>query len=451
MPLSNQTVIQMYSGNGSTDDFSITQDILVNDSSELKVYLRDNTDPENVTEELQTEGAMQDYVLTGANPPSQPFDDTVHFNTPPTADQVVIIVRELPLTQPQNIDANSAFPAVATTKNLDRIVAMIQQLNARFKKVAQFAGWGNTDFPDGIIVPNPEPTNLLRWNVAGDGLENISPSALAAEGGSGLPVGGDAFSLAEKISPTDGDAGWTDPIVYQGFSERYSQLVDLEGIKAVLDYIMDMGYAPPTVSLGTNPNYATIREKGDTITSVDLTATIVKVLDDVGEVRFYRGVTLISTQTSGGGIPDGGNSTYTDANSFSDNRTYSVQVDDVSAQSKPSATSTRNFIFVYPYYYGVGAAGLGAAVDTLTKQIIQETTNTVRNFTVNGSQKMYFAYPASYGNLTHIYDINNFDTIADWTKTTTNITGLDGNAVSYNIYEFNNFAVAGSYQYTFQQ
>jgi hypothetical protein len=128
-----------------------------------------------------------------------------------------------------------------------------------------------------------------------------------------------------------------------------------------------------------------------------------------------------------------------------------VQVDDDSAEAKPSATSTRNFVFVYPYYYGVGAASLGTGVAGLTKQIIAETTNTVRNFTVNGSQKMYFAYPASYGTLSQILDINSFNTIADWTLTVANITGLDGNPVSYNIYEFNNFAVAGTFQYTFQQ
>ena len=264
-------------------------------------------------------------------------------------------------------------------------------------------------------------------------------------------MSGSPYSLLEATGLADPSTDWTDPMVYEGYTERFGETVNLQGIKAVTDYIMDMGYAPPTVALSTNPNYAVIREKGDVISSVDLTANIVRVLNDIAEVRFYRGATLIDTQTSGGGIPAGGNSTFTDSNSFSDNRSYRVEVDDDSVQSKPSAQQTRSFVFVYPYYYGVGAAGLGAGVSALTKQIIQEATSAVRSFSPNGSQKMYFAYPASYGNLTSILDINSFNTIADWTKTTTNITGLDGNPVSYNIYEFNNFAVAGSYQYTFIQ
>lgn len=450
--LSNLKVVQSYQGNGSTTAFSITQDIIINDSSELLVYIRDETDPANITITLQTEGALQDYTLTGASPPSQPFDDTVEFTTAPTADQQVWLVRALPLTQTQDLDPNVGIPADSTEKTFDRMVAMIQQLAEKLERTIKF------NITSGISdVENPDPvaTTFIGWDSGGTALKLYTVSELAAlvaaDGTGSIPAGGDQYALLEKQSSTDSDAAWTDPLVYQGYTERFSELVDLSGAKATLDYIMNMGYAPPTVSLGTSPNYATIREKGDTQSSVDLTATIVKVLDNIATVRFYRGATLLDTQSSGGGIPSGGASTYTDATPFSDNVTYSVQVDDDSAQAKPSATSTRNFVFVYPYYYGVGAASLGASVSGLTKQLIAETTSTSRSFTVDGTEKMYFAYPASYGVLANIFDINNFDTIGDWTKTVANITGLDGNPVSYNIYEFNNYAVAGSYQYTFKQ
>ena len=104
---------------------------------------------------------------------------------------------------------------------------------------------------------------------------------------------------------------------------------------------------------------------------------------------------------------------------------------------------------MYPYYVGAGAAGLGAGVSALTKRIINSTANRQELITVNGTQKMYFAYPSSYGALTSILDVNNFNTINDWTRTTVNITGLDGNSVSYYVYEFNNYALAGTYQYNF--
>lgn len=201
--LSNQVVQQVYQGDGTTDTFSITPDIIVNDSSEIKVYIRDESDPDNITETLQVEGAMQDYILTGANPPSQPFDDTIEFNTPPTADQIVIIIRELPLTQVLDLNPSQAFPALSAENTLDRIVAMIQQVNNKFKRVLRLNSIYNPDITDGVGVPDPVPTYLLRWNQAGDALENVDPQEVAAGGANGgnLIIG----------LPTDGAYG--DPVL----------------------------------------------------------------------------------------------------------------------------------------------------------------------------------------------------------------------------------------------
>lgn len=352
-------------------------------------------------------------------------------------------------TQPNIFREKSSFTLKRFEMALDYITGPIQRLAYLITRAVRLDE-STTGFDPKLptTITRAGEDRFLKIKDDGTGFE----VGVAGAGGAGgvIPDGGQEFDLLEH-SGSEGEPRWTLPLVYQGYSERFSQLVNLSGIKAVTDYIMDMGYAPPTVSLATSPNYATLRERGDTISSVDLIASINKVLDDIAEVRFYRGGTLIDTQTSGGGIPDGGTNNYTDSDAFSTNRSYSVQVDDTSAQSKPSATSSRTFSFVYPYYYGVGEAGLGAGVSALTKQIINETTNTTRNFTVDGTEKMYFAYPASYGTLSSILDINSFNTVGDWTLTVANITGLDGNPVSYNIYEFNNYAVAGTYQYTFQQ
>lgn len=366
-------------------------------------------------------------------------------------DYELIILGNREAIQNSNVRNRGSFYPNDHETFFDHAIMLIQQILERLSRVITLPYWIEADEFDPTLPSNIAAggeDKYLGIKDDGSGFE----IKLGPGGGGGLPQeSGSVYSILEATGLEDPATRWTDPIVYQGYSERYSQLVDLEGLKETIDYIMDMGYAPPTVSLGTSPSYTTVREKGDTISSVDLTANIVKVLDDISEVRFYRGVTLIDTQVSGGGIPNGGNSTFTDSNAFSDNRSYSVQVDDDSAESKPSATSTRNFVFVYPYYYGVGAAGLGAGVSALTKQIITEVTSAVRTMSPNGSQKMYFAYPASYGALTSILDINSFNTIADWTRTTEAITGLDGNPVNYYVYEFNNFAVAGSYQYTFIQ
>ena len=99
---------------------------------------------------------------------------------------------------------------------------------------------------------------------------------------------------------------------------------------------------------------------------------------------------------------------------------------------------------------GAGAAGLSASsVAGLTKRVITSTASRTESITASNSNVFYFAYPASYGALTSILDINGFETFPDWTLRTENITGLDGNAVSYRIYEFNNPVAAGAYQFTF--
>lgn len=195
MAIANTVVQVTYQGNNATLNFSITQDIIMSDSGEIKVYLRDESDPTAITETLQVEGALQDYTLTGANPPSQPFDDTVSFNVAPSATKVIIIRRELPLTQTVDLDGNSAYPAEATEKGLDRIVAMIQQLNNRFNRVMQLTAYANPDFPSGVMMPQPEADGILAWDATGQNLIYLSPAELAllATGGAGtlgLPTDG---------------------------------------------------------------------------------------------------------------------------------------------------------------------------------------------------------------------------------------------------------------------
>lgn len=254
----------------------------------------------------------------------------------------------------------------------------------------------------------------------------------------------------DRVAPADGGGGGIkdDDYTIDAWSLHYNKQFTATGLMDWLTKLVEPGYQPQTVSLSGSSN--SLREKGTVVSSIDLTASVVRKSDPIEELRFFEGVTLLSTQTSGGAIPNGGSSTFNYSVPFSDTKTFSVQVDDTGATGGPSTvTASTTYPFVYPYYVGAGSAGLGAGVSALTKRIIQSTSSRVETIAVNGSQKMYFAYPASYGALTKIFDINNFDTFGDWTRTTVNITGLDGNAVSYYVYEFNNYAVAGSYQYTF--
>jgi len=86
-------------------------------------------------------------------------------------------------------------------------------------------------------------------------------------------------------------------------------------------------------------------------------------------------------------------------------------------------------------------------VQALTKSISTKSNKTVT--TSPTGQVFYFAFPASYGTLSNILDPNNFSVIGDYTLRVESITGLDGTAVSYNIYEFVNVTTQTNFAVTY--
>jgi hypothetical protein len=448
MSLSNRVIKVSYTANGSTDSFAFPDVPIVDDSAEIVVYIRDeSTDPVTVT--LQSEGALNDYILTGA-PDANSFHTNVQFNTAPASGLIVVIFLTLPTTQLLDINPNQGIPPAQLELALDRLVGMVQQIEEKLTRVPLLGPTEQVTL-SGMTMPEPLAGGLLGWDATADALRYYTAAELLAASGGGVPAGGDQYALLEKLSSTDGDADWSDPIEYDGFSSRFNATFTSAGIKDTLDKIIAITYTAPLISLSASGS-GTIREKGDAVTSSTLTAAITKRSDPIAEVRFYQNPsTLLDTQTSGGGIPNGGNSTYAWTGSFSDNTTFRAEVEDDGSTGGPTTvTATASFTFVYPYYVGAGAAGLtAAAVAALTKRIITSSASRNETITAGAGEVFYFAYPASYGALTSILDVNGFETFPDWTLRTENITGLDGNPVSYRIYEFDNPVSAGSYEYTF--
>lgn len=453
MAVANTTVKQLYNGNGSTDTFAIPFAFIPSAaSSMIKVYLIDNT---TKLATLQAEGAMQDYTLTPAyDPVSQPNGPTnVVFNTAPANTKRVLVIREIPYTQVVSFVSNTAALGANNLElAVDRIVLMVQQLYEQIGRAPTLLQYDDMVVNFDPSLPAVTADYILKINAAGTGFEFVSAASILSGTGSGIPAGGDTGDFLQKDSAADGDATWrTGAIV--GFSSRYNQVVNLAGLKETIDFIMQITYTAPAVSLSASGS-GTIREKGDPVTATTLTAAVTKRSDPIAEVRFYQNPsTLLDTQTSGGAIPNGGNSTYNWVGSFSDNTTFRAEVDDNGDTGGPTTvTATSTFTFVYPYYYGSGAAGLTAAnVALLTKSVITEDTDIIFSYTPNGAQVLYMAFPAAYGTLSSILDQNNFETIGDWTLRTENITGLDATAQSYRIYEYNNTPVAGTYPFRFIQ
>lgn len=446
MAVSNETVKQLYPGNGSQDNFAIPcQFIPASASEQIKVFL---VDVDGVST-AQTEGALQDYVLSPAyNPITNPSGPSeVVFNTPPASDVLVLITRELPLRQLVSYINSGKFIAKTHEDGMDRLVFMMQQVAEKLKRIPVL-----NILDESVInmeVPKAIPLGLLATNLTGDGFQWIDASSLIAGTGLGLPVGGALGDVLGKLTGTDYDVGWLN-FGYDGYSSRFNEAFATANLKETLDKIIEISYLGPQVSLAASGS-GTIREKGDPVTAVTLTATITKRSDPISEVRFYKGATLIHTESSPN--PNGGVETYNWTGSFDDNESFSVQVDDDGSTGGPTtASSTQNFTFVYPYYVGAAApAETAANVALMTKRLISSTTSRTETITAASGEVFYFAYPASYGALVSILDVNNFETFPDWTLRTENITGLDGNPVSYRIYEFNNPVTAGSYQFTFKR
>lgn len=261
----------------------------------------------------------------------------------------------------------------------------------------------------------------------------------------------------DNIKPNDGGGGGiTDgDYIFDGYSARFNeQFGPTLGLMDTLNKIIKITYTAPSISLSASGS-GTIYEKGASVASTTLTATVTKKSNPIAEVRFYKVGTGTPLATKTGTIPGGGTETYTYSTAFTDTVQFNAKVDDTMVGTDGPTTVTSNtvtFTYVYPYYVGAGAGGLsGAGIAALTKLVITSNASLLRTITVNGSQKMYFAYPASYGDLTSILDVNGFNVLPSWTKSTKSITGLDATSQSYTCYESNNTPVAGSYDFTFKR
>ena len=331
---------------------------------------------------------------------------------------------------------------------LDWVVGPIQRLVYRMGRVMSFPD--NLDLSTfSLEIPAPQTGKVLAFKADGTGFEWVDPLNVEVDVPL-LPAGGLTGDVLVKISDVDQDADWKG-FGIKGFSSRFSEQFDTDTLEETLAQIIKVTYTPPSVSFSASGS-GTLREKGASVSTTTLTANITKRSDPIAAVRFYKGATLIHTVASPN--PAGGTESYVwTGTPFTDNETFSVQVDDDGTTGGPTTVSaSATFSFVYPYFNGAAAVGANvAAIQALTKSIIASTATLARTMVATNGQVFYFAYPSAYGALTSILDINNFETFPDWTRTTRSFVGLDGTSQSYYVYEFNNPVTAGSYTYTFKR
>lgn len=164
MSISNTTVKTIYVGNGVTTGFTIPFDIIESASDETVVILRNETDPDNITETLQVEGV--DYNLTGGSPPT-----TVTMTTAPASDEKLLVKRNTDMIQDLDLQENSQFPVESVETKLDRLTGIVQELQEELDRAPKL----NETTPTGassLSFPEPDADKVIGWNDAADALEN---------------------------------------------------------------------------------------------------------------------------------------------------------------------------------------------------------------------------------------------------------------------------------------
>jgi hypothetical protein len=382
---------------------------------------------------------------------------------------LILLANDLP-TQEFQFRNKTSFNLRRFESALDALSGQIQRLSYRAKQAFRFHDLEDEEDTDSFnpqFAPRTEESGGRFFRIKDDNtgveygptLEEIIDAAVMAallairarDGAGGLPVGGvegDHIELVNNGSSVDPE--WVSG-TFSGFSSRFNENFSALGLRDAIIKILDFGYLAPQVSLNASGN--TLREKGVEVTASTLTASVTKRSNDIARIQFFlNGSPIAGADFEPPSNTGSGSTPFSWTGSFSDNVTFRVDVtDETSDAGGPSTVqASATFNFVYPYYVGAAAPSLSAAgVAGLTKLVINSTASLNRTINHDNGDVFYFAYPSSYGVLTSIVDGSNFQTITSWTLRVENITGLDGNPVEYNIYEFNNIQAAGTSVFTF--
>lgn len=155
MSFSNETVKQLYTGDGVVVTFAIPFYQIANNPNHIEVY---SLDANNV-ETLLTRGV--EYTLS----PNDVNPVNVVFGSAPTAAQRILVYRKLPITQETAYSNTGPFQKEDFEKSLDKLAMQLQQLNEKVDRaVLHTRGTGYS----GKNLPIATTDNLLVWGSGGE-------------------------------------------------------------------------------------------------------------------------------------------------------------------------------------------------------------------------------------------------------------------------------------------
>lgn len=184
----------------------------------------------------------------------------------------------------------------------------------------------------------------------------------------------------------------------------------------------------PAVALSLVPNTSVYDIVNETLSNVTLKAVVTKKTYATKTVKFYAGDTLLDTQD----ISDGGTFTYnyTPATPIKATTIFKAVVEDVEGNSSESAVTVS---FVGKSYYGVVEPTVGEPTEAMIKAL-GSTLKTYKGYVYKNItcdyNKVVYAFPASFGALASIKDVeNNINYTNSFTRITVSVDGI-----SYYVY-----------------
>lgn len=274
-------------------------------------------------------------------------------------------------------------------------------LDARssFATLDEMNAWDANSVPEGFITYNEEDKKSYQW---------------------------DGQKWTEYTTGGGGGGTWTstDPTAVTVGGLKQGTNLSGKTTQEIIDMMVNP-YMPPAIGISINPS-TTLYEIGKDAT-VTITANLTKKTKDITGARILKNGTDLKVASS----DEITAKTFSQASvTFNSDTTFSSKVSDADGEVNGNTIAVK---FTRKSFYGLIDAGATVNSDTAiealgSNQLTGSKGLTWNNLTAN-NQKLAYAYPESFGNLTSIKDQNNFDYISSFIKTTVQRDG-----VNYNVY-----------------
>ena len=161
MPVSEQTPVNSYTGNGVTTVFPYTFKLLAQADIEVTV--------DGVVKTLTTDYSVSGVGVDGGG--------NVTFVTAPANGTTVVLHRAMAYKREIDYQENGDLPAATLDEDVDRVVMMAQQLDEENDRAIHMAvGTTGVD----TELPAPEAGKFIGWNSTEDGLQNYTAADMGA-------------------------------------------------------------------------------------------------------------------------------------------------------------------------------------------------------------------------------------------------------------------------------